>query len=190
MGLIAFMLSMSADALQAQTWYKKKVWMTRHDSVPVYRQEKIGSDTIRLITKGKGAEINSTTLSYDQKWIIVPQGLNGPNGYISVSDLDYYLEGPRNYEVLADSTVGTLEVIYPEYYQGRPLSVSQTFHKGDVIKMNRAYPDHYVYQFRSFNQKVTADEDILPITFRGRIDKSALTPTEADATVFLPGAKP
>lgn len=189
MGLVVFLLSISVGTVQGQTWYKKKVWIARHDSIPVYRQEKIGSDTIQLICGGKGTEISPATLSYDQKWIIFPTGVGAPNGYISVSDLDYYLEGNRNYEVSADSVVGTLEVIYPASFQGRPRSVSQTFYKGDVIKMNRAYPDHYAYQFQGFRQgDAGGRQDRLPLAFRGRIDKNALTPTQAQTTTFFTGS--
>ena len=56
-------------------------------------------------------------------------------------------EGARNYEVVLDSVVGTVEVVYSSWYEGLPLSVSQTFYKGDVIRLNRAYPDYYANYF-------------------------------------------
>ncbi|WP_147625570.1 hypothetical protein [Gabonibacter massiliensis] len=172
--LLSVTVFLSVSELEAQTWYKKRVWYAQQDSVPVYEDKKIGSRVVTYIV-GKGRVID-LRLSYDSKWLIVPKRSGSPGGFIPVSVLGTYLEGVRNYEVVLDSVVGTVEVVYSSWYEGLPLSVSQTFYKGDVIRLNRAYPDYYANYFS------VSPADI-SYAFLGKIDKEALVPTEVGSTV-------
>ena len=180
-GLSALLFCAVGETVQAQTWYKEKIWIARRDSVPVYRKAKMGSDTLKFIPK-KGMEISDYTLSYDQKWISFSTDVKGTKGHVPVSELDFCLVGTRQYKVVADSVVSTAEVVYPADYQGPALSASQTFYKGDVIRMNRAYPDYYVYQYQNTPADLPASRRF---TFRAKIDKNAVAVTKSEPTAVF-----
>ena len=172
--LAVCVLSLSAGVAEAKTWYKKRVWYTLQDSVPIYERKDTSSNIVEYIV-GKGIMIDQR-LSPDGEWLIVLRRGRSPGGFIPVSILGTYLDGTRNYEVILDSVVGTVEATDGSRYKGFPLSVSQTFYKGDVIRLNRVYPDYYANYF-----KVPSSD--ISYAFLGKIDKEALVPTEALATV-------
>lgn len=51
--LLSVTVFLSVSELEAQTWYKKRVWYAQQDSVPVYEDKKIGSRVVTYIV-GKG----------------------------------------------------------------------------------------------------------------------------------------
>lgn len=71
--LAVCMLSLSSGVAEAKTWYKKRVWYTRQDSVPIYERKDTSSNVVKYIV-GKGMVINQR-LSSDGGWLFPKEAI-------------------------------------------------------------------------------------------------------------------
>lgn len=168
--------SMPAQEKKGDT---KKVWYSLKDSVPAYKSKNLDSEILYYVKKDAELKLRP---SYDKTWAEISPSRTTPKSYIPLEYLGYYLLGSRNYEVIVDSVIGKVLIKAPSNYRKEiPSDLTQTFYKGDVLKMHRAYENHYQVTYQDHIDDVPGGI----FSFSGNIDKNALKPTDKEPNTYF-----